>query len=165
MSFPQLSPEHRERILRHNWWGHDGRWYLFVAKERGFQKANEMNMAINKAMGKLEIGNLMAMSGMDQELITSNLLKVLRMNLELCAKDVFGVREFVKEGGSFVLRIDTCPAHSGTQKAGYVSNYECACFKRGEGWLEALGINSTSLVRKSLVRGDEFCEIVITPDK
>ena len=85
MPFTQLSPNHRESILRHNWWGHDGRWYLFVAKELGFEKANEMNMAINKAVGKLEINNLMAVSGINQESLQANLLQVLRMNLELCA--------------------------------------------------------------------------------
>ena len=165
MMFTQLSPDHRESILRHNWWGHDGRWYLFVAKELGFEKANEMNMAINKAVGKLEISNLMAVSGMNQESLQANLLQVLRMNLELCAKDVFGIKEFVNEGGSFVLRIGSCPAHAGTERAGYVSQYECACFKRAEGWLEGIGVTATSVIRKSLVKGDEFCEIVCTPEK
>ena len=46
MSFPKLSANDRENILRNNWWGHDGRWYLFVSKEFGFEKANDMNMAI-----------------------------------------------------------------------------------------------------------------------
>ena len=162
MPFPELSPEHRESILRHNWWGHDGRWYLSVAKELGFQKANEMNMAINKAVGKLEFGNLMAISGMSQESMQSNLIEVLRTNLELCAKDVFSVKEFVEEQGRYILRIDGCPAYWGTQKAGYVSDYQCACFKRAEGWLEAVGVGGTALIRKSLVKGDEFCEVVVT---
>lgn len=165
MLFPQLSPDDRENILRHNWWGHDGRWYLFVAKEFGFQKANDMNMAINKAVGKLEIKNLMAISGMNQESIRPNLLQVLKINLELCAKDVFSIKGFVKEGPNFVLRISSCPAHSGSQKAGYMSHYQCACFKRAEGWFEAIGVSSTSFVRKSLVKGDKLCEIVITPEK
>lgn len=165
MLFPQLSTNHRENILRHNWWGHDGLWYLFVAKELGFQKANDMNMAINKAVGKLELNNLMAISGMNQESIQPNLLQVLRINLELCAKDVFSIKGFVKEGRNLILRIGSCPAHSGTQKAGYMSHYQCACFKRVEGWFEAIGVSSTSFVRKSLVKGDEFCEIVITPEK
>lgn len=89
MSFTEISPNHRESILRHNWWGHDGLWYLFVAEELGFKRANDMNMAINKAVGKLEIRNLMAVSGMNQESIQPNLLQTLRMNLELCVKDVF----------------------------------------------------------------------------
>ena len=69
MSLPQISTDDREKILRHNWWGHDGRWYLFVAKELGFEKANEMNMKINKAIGKLEIKNIMAISGINKESI------------------------------------------------------------------------------------------------
>lgn len=165
MSFSELSPDHRESILRHNWWGHDGRWYLSVAQELGFDKANEMNMMINEAVGKLEINNLMAISGMTEESIRQNLIQVLRMNLELVAQDVFSIRDFFEEGGDIILRIDKCPAHSGTQKAGYASHYQCSCFKRAEGWLEAVGIASTSLLRKSLVAGDEFCEIVVTPEK
>jgi len=83
MSFPKLSQNHREKILRHNWWGHDGRWYMFVAKELGFRKANEINMEINKAVGKLEMKNLMAISGMNRKTIHENFLQILRMNLEL----------------------------------------------------------------------------------
>jgi len=138
---------------------------MFVAKELGFDKANEMNMVINKAVGKLEIKNLMAISGMTEESIKQNLIQVLRMNLELVAKDVFSVQDFFEEGGNLILRIDECAAHSGTQKAGYGSHYQCACFKRVEGWLEAIGVGSTSFVRKSLVEGDKFCEIVVTPER
>jgi hypothetical protein len=165
MPFPELSMNHREGLLRRNWWGHDGLWYLNVAKELGFQKANEMNMAINKAIGKSEIKNLMAISEMSRESIQRRLLDVLKMNLELCAKDVFHLKEFVREGNDFVLRIVSCPAHSGTRKAGYMDQYQCACFKRAEGWLEAVGLGSSSLIRKSLVKGDDLCEIVTTPEK
>ncbi len=165
MSFPQISTNDREKILRHNWWGHDGRWYLFVAKELGFDKANEMNMKINKAIGKLEIKNIMAISGIDEILIKQNLIQFLRMNLELCAKDVFNLEDFLEEGNSIIFKVSNCPAHSGTQKAGYISDYQCACFKRCEGWLEAIGLTYNSFIRKSLMKGDKFCEIVMTPDK
>ena len=165
MLFPGLLPQHRESILRRNWWGHDGRWYLLVAKELGFEKANDMNMAANRAAGELEIRNLMAIGGMNQESMRVNPLQILRFNLELCAQDVFTLKEFVNEGGDFILRIGSCPAYSGTQKAGYMSHYRCACFKRAEGWLEAMGVSGTCFIRKSLVGGDKFCEVVIAPEK
>ena len=165
MSFPQISTNDREKILRRNWWGHDGRWYLFVAKELGFEKANEMNMNINKAIGKLEIKNFMAVSGIDEESIKQNLIQVLRRNLELCAKDVFDLQDILEVENSIVLQMSSCPAHAGTQKAGYVSEYQCACFKRCDGWFEAVGLTYSSFIRKSLTKGDKFCEIVMTPDK
>ena len=126
MSLPQISTNDREKILRHNWWGHDGRWYLFVAKELGFEKANEMNMKINKAIGKLEIKNIMTISGIDKESIKQNLIQFLRTNLELCAKDVFDLQDFQEEGNSILFKVSNCPAHSGTQKAGYMNDYQCA---------------------------------------
>jgi hypothetical protein len=164
MSFPELSPSQRENILRRNWWGHDGRWFLFVANELGFEKANDMNMEINKAVGKMEIKNLMAISGLTEDSIRSDLLEVLKANLYLCAKDVFDLKEFVEESGSLVMRIERCPAHTGTRKAGYVSDYQCACFKRVEGWIEAAGVGGTALIRKSLMKGDQFCEIAASLD-
>ena len=165
MSFPQISTNDRETILRHNWWGHDGRWFLFVAKELGFEKTNEMNMEINKAIGKLEIKNIMAITGIDEESIKQNLVRFLRMNLELCAKDVFHLQDFLEEENRIVFKVSACPAYSGTQKAGYMSDYQCACFKRCEGWLEAIGLVDNAFIRKSLMRGDKYCEIVMTPDK
>jgi hypothetical protein len=55
MGLKALSSKERERILRQNWWGHDGRWFFQVASELGFSKANQMNMAINRAVGKMEL--------------------------------------------------------------------------------------------------------------
>ena len=165
MSFLQISTDDREKILRHNWWGHDGRWYLFVAREFGFEKANEMNKKVNKGIGKLEIKNIMAISGINEESIKQNLTQFLRMNLELCAKDVFGLKDFLEIENSIVLQVSNCPAHSGTQKAGYESEYQCACFKRCDGWFEAIGLIYNSFIRKSLINGDKFCEIVMTPGK
>ena len=163
MTIDELSPGLRESILRHNWWGHDGRWYMCVARELGFEKANEMNMAINKAVGKMETRNLMALSGMSREDAGLNLLEVLKTNFYLCAQDVFEIREFVEENGRFVLKLDSCIAHSGTQKAGFSEEYQCACFKRIEGWFEGLGLNGTASITRSLARGDPLCEIVFSP--
>ncbi|MBW1642877.1 MAG: hypothetical protein JRJ39_11950 [Deltaproteobacteria bacterium] len=164
MSFPQLSANDRENILRNNWWGHDGRWYLFVSKEFGFEKANEMNMAINKAVGKLEMKNYMDVSKIDEEYIKRDLVQNLKLNLELCAQDVFTIMDFYDEDNHFILKISRCAAHFGTQKADYMRNYKCACFKRIEGWFDAIGVNATVLIQKSLVNDDKFCEIIIRPD-
>lgn len=165
MPFFELSSDDREKILRQNWWGHDGRWYMFVAKELGFDRANEMNMKINKAVGKLEIKNLAAVSSIREDSIRQNLVDFLKTNLQLCAKDVFTLKDFRSEGEDIVLKVSRCPAHSGTRKAGYMDDYQCACFKRCEGWLEAIGLNCRSFVRKSLMKGDGVCEIVMTPEK
>jgi hypothetical protein len=39
----KLTAEQREKILRENWWSHDGRWFLKAAQELGFDVANRLN--------------------------------------------------------------------------------------------------------------------------
>ena len=161
MSCIRLSEDEKEKILRMNWWGHDGRWYMMVSNELGFDKANEMNMAINRAIGKLEIKNLMAVSKTDVNAIKQDLFSYIRLNLELCAKDVFEVSDFYKSNGEMALVIGNCPAYQGTKKAGYASNYQCACYKRVEGWLDAVNVVADVRLEKSLINGDESCKICI----
>ncbi|MFC1886665.1 L-2-amino-thiazoline-4-carboxylic acid hydrolase [Thermodesulfobacteriota bacterium] len=135
-----------------------------MSKEFGFEKANEMNMAINKIVGKLEVKNYMTVSKIDKEYIKRDLIQNLKLNLELCAQDVFKIIDFYNENNNFVLKISKCAAHFGTQKADYMHHYKCACFKRAEGWFDAIGMNVTVSIQKSLVNGDKFCEIIIIPD-
>ena len=135
MGLKELSSKERERILRQNWWGHDGRWFFHVASELGFPKTNQMNMAINMAVGKMEIKNFLTASGLSGIEIQQYMPDILKANLEMCGADVFSIRYFKQAGDTFTWVIDECAAHTGTVKAGYAGNYECACFKRIEGWI------------------------------
>jgi hypothetical protein len=165
MSLKALPSKERERILRQNWWGHDGRWFYHVASEFGFSKANQMNMAINRAVGKMEMRNFLTAGGLSGIEIQKNILDILKANMEMCAADVFSIRHFTQEGDAFTLVIDECSAHTGTVKAGYAGNYECACFKRCEGWLDGLGIRGNALINASLLKGDDHCKISINLEK
>ena len=77
-----MAAKERERILRQNWWGHDGRWFFHVASELGFSKANRMNMAINRAVGKMEMRNFLTASGLTGAEIQQYMLDSLKANLE-----------------------------------------------------------------------------------
>ena len=161
MSLKELSSEERERILRRNWWGHDGRWFYHVASEFGFSKANQMNMAINRAVGKMEMRNFLIASGLSGIEIQRNMLDILKSNMEMCAADVFSIRYFIQAGDTFTLAIDECAAHTGTTKAGYAGDYECACFKRSLGWLDGMALCGSVRIDASLLKGDDHCEIVM----
>jgi len=161
MSHVQLSNSKKEKVLRMNWWGHDGRWYMMVSNELGFDKANEMNMAVNKAVGKLEMKNLMAVSKTGIDVIKQDLFSYIRFNFDLVARDVFAVSDFYESNGQIILKIKSCPAYHGTRKARYESNYKCACYKRVEGWFEAVNQAADVRLEKSLILGDESCEIQI----
>jgi len=135
MGLKALPTKERERILRQNWWGHDGRWFFHVASELGFPKTNQMNMAINMAVGKMEIKNFLMASGLSGIEIQQYMPDILKANLEMCGADVFSIRYFKQAGDTFTWVIDECAAHTGTVKSGYAGDYECACFKRIEGWI------------------------------
>jgi len=165
MGLKALSSKERERILRKNWWGHDGRWFFQVASEFGFSKANQMNMAINRAVGKMEMKNFLKASGLSGIEIQQYRLDILKANLEMCAADVFSIRHFKQTDDTFTLVIDECAAHTGTIRAGYAEDYECACFRRSEGWLDAMGIHGTVRINASLLKGDSHCKISIKLEK
>jgi hypothetical protein len=165
MSLKELSSEKRERILRQNWWGHDGRWFYHVASEFGFTKANQMNMAINRTVGKMEMRNFLSASGIFGAEIQQHMLDILKSNMEMCAADVFSIRYFTQEGDTFTLVIDECAAHTGTVKAGYAEEYECACFKRCEGWLDGMGIRGSAHIAASLLNSDNHCKIAMILEK
>jgi hypothetical protein len=165
MGLKTLPSKERERILRQNWWGHDGRWFFHVASEFGFSKANQMNMAINRAVGKMEMKNFLAASALSGNEIQQYMLDILKANLEICAADVFSIRHFKQTDDTFTLAIDECPAHTGTAKAGYAGDYECACFKRGEGWLDGMGMRGSVRIAASLLKGDRHCKIFVKLEK
>jgi hypothetical protein len=165
MGLKALPSKERERILRQNWWGHDGRWFFHVASELGFSKANQMNMAINRAVGKMEMKNFLTASGLSGIEIQQYMLDILKANLEMCAADVFSIRHFRQAGDTFTLVIDECAAHTGTVRAGYGGDYECACFRRSEGWLDAMGIRGSVRIAASLLKGDSHCKISIKLEK
>jgi hypothetical protein len=53
----------------------------------------------------------------------------------------------------------------GTKKAGIMDLYQCACFKRAEGWAEACGLKAEVFIRKSMIKGDDECEVVLSIEK
>ena len=151
--------------MAENWWGHDGRWFFQVASELGFSKANQMNMAINRAVGKMEMKNFLTASDLSHIEIQQNMLDILKANLEMCAADVFSIRDFMQAEDTFTLVIDECAAHTGTVKAGYAKDYECACFRRCEGWLDGMGFRGSTCIAASLLKGDSHCKISIKLEK
>ena len=50
----KLTDEERRKILKENWFSHDGRWFLKAAQELGFDVANRQNQIVARSMGKTE---------------------------------------------------------------------------------------------------------------
>ncbi|MEM3564379.1 MAG: DUF6125 family protein [Candidatus Jordarchaeaceae archaeon] len=162
----RISAEEREKILRINWWSHDGRWYLYTGREVGFEAANRLNMLVNKSIGKAEMKRLLETLKIDPNRAAEYFFEIIETVSNLYTKDVFEVEGLTKENeNTWIYRIKNSPCYEGTKKAGILNLYQCACYKRAEGWAEACGLTADIYIRKSLVKGDDVCEIVFSLKK
>jgi hypothetical protein len=162
----KISPEEREKILRINWWTHDGRWFLYTGREVGFEVANKLNMLVNKSMGKAEMKRLLAALNMDETRAANNFYELIETVSDLYCKNVFVIGGFTKENDyTWVFSIKAAPCYEGTKKAGILDSYQCACWKRAEGWVEACGLKAKVSLRKTLVKGDDECEVIFSLEK
>ncbi|MHA1579556.1 MAG: DUF6125 family protein [Candidatus Freyarchaeota archaeon] len=115
----KISPEDRERILRKNWWSHDGRWFLFTAREVGFEVANKLNMMVNKSMGKAEMKRLLAALNMDETAAADHFSEIIETVSDLYCKDVFVIDGFTKEKDDrWVFRNKRRPMLPGNKEGG-----------------------------------------------
>nr|MDO8082881.1 DUF6125 family protein [Candidatus Freyarchaeota archaeon] len=162
----KIPPEEREKILRINWWTHDGRWFYYTVKESGFEVANKLNMLVNKSMGKAEMKRLLAALNMDETRTADNFFEIMETVWDLYCKNVFVIGGFTKENdNTWIFTIKDSPCYEGTKKAGITDLYQCACWKRAEGWIEACGLKAKVYIRKSMVKGDDVCEVVFSTEK
>lgn len=150
----KIPMEEREKILRINWWTHDSRWFYYTVKESGFEVANKLNMLVNKSMGKAEMKRLLAALNMDETKAANNFFELIETVWELYCKNIFIFGESTKEGNhNRIYRIKYDPCYEGTKKAGIIDSYQCACWKRFEGWVETCGVKGEVHIRKNLVKG------------
>lgn len=162
----KIPPEEREKILRQNWWNHDGRWFYYTAREAGFELANKLNMLVNKSIGRAEMRRLMAALNIDATKAADTISALIETLSDLFVKDVFVIVGFTKENDyTWVYRLKDGPCYVETKKAGIMDLYQCACFKRAEGWAEACGLKAEVFIRKSMIKGDEECEVVFSIEK
>ncbi|MGD0765224.1 MAG: DUF6125 family protein [Dehalococcoidia bacterium] len=135
----ELKPEERAKLLRDLWIAHDGRWFLKIAEEFGFDTANRINQAIIRSMGKKEAKELMIRTGAR----IANIDDVKRF-LEM-GGDIYWPEEHKREmeviGDSVILgRVLQCYVWSNVNKAGGLSAYRCAAVIRFRGWVDAFGV-------------------------
>ncbi|MGQ9721533.1 MAG: hypothetical protein ACUVXA_09460 [Candidatus Jordarchaeum sp.] len=92
--------------------------------------------------------------------------EIIQTVSNLYTKDVFEIRGLTKEDETtWIYRFKNVPCYEGTKKAGILDLYECVCYKRAEGWAEACGLKAEVYIRKSLVNGDDECEVVFSINK
>ncbi len=154
----ELKPAEREELLRELWWAHDGRWFLKVAEESGFDTANRLNKAVIRSMGKTEAREMMTRTGAQ-------------------LADIGDVKEFIEMAGAvywpeghkyemkvegenlLVGRILRCYVWEEVNKSGGLAYYRCAAPTRFRGWVDAFGIPGEVIETKEVDECNGSCEI------
>jgi len=135
----ELSPMEKAALLRDLWIAHDGRWFLAVAADLGFETANRLNQAVLNSMAKKEARELMTRTG-TKIADPGDFRKFLEMAGPLYWPEGHGYQIDDLEGNVITGHVSHCYVWENVNKAGGTSTYRCAAPLRFRAWLEGLGV-------------------------
>ena len=154
----ELSPTEREKLLRDLWVAHDGRWFLAVAAEFGFETANKVNQSILRSMGKKEAKEFMTRTG--AEIANASDFKTfMEMGGAIYWPEEHEYEIEIAGDNLMVGRVLHCYVWENVNKAGGLSFYRCAAPIRFRGWMEGLGIPGEVIATKECDTCNGSCEI------
>jgi hypothetical protein len=159
----ELSPADREKLLRDLWVAHDGRWFLAVAAEFGFDAANKLKQAVLRSMGKKEAKELMTRTGTKID-DASDFKKFLEMAGALYWPDEHKREIEVVEDNLIVGHVIHCYVWENVNKAGATSFYQCAAPLRFRAWLEGLDVPGEVIATKECDTCNGSCDITFQLD-
>ncbi len=161
-----LTTDQQIEILRKNWMSHDARWQYATFQELGIEKGNKLNQDVSRQMGKVIMYRLMNALGISNVKTIEEFKDICEVIMELCHPAPRFVYHFERKSDTSLLAImEYCSIYENVKKAGIEDQYECACFAMHSGWCEAINIKAEEEIRKSLNRGDEFCEFIFKVKK
>lgn len=156
----KLTAEQRETILKENWFSHDGRWFLKVAQELGFDVANRLNQIVARSMGKTEAKRFLTESNFGEVKKIEDLQYIFTEGCRLYYPKEHEFEFKIVDKNTIVGTVTRCVAFDGVKKAGVTDFYQCGCMARHGAWLEAFGLDGEAFIRKSMMKGDNVCEVV-----
>jgi hypothetical protein len=128
----------------------------------GWEAANEMNLQLAAAVGEGEMRRLMALMGWSSPRNDEEFLLMVAAAMELFTpKKYFDYRLKLLEPGKAVGIVTNCLAYTKVKSLGVEDRYECGCFGMRWGWYKALGVEVNERPVKSMLEGDERCEIMV----
>jgi hypothetical protein len=156
----KLTSDRREKILKDNWFSHDGRWFLKVAQELGFDVANRLNQIVAKSMGKTEAKRFLIESNFGEVKNIEDLQYIFTEGCRLYYPKEHEFEFKIVDKNTLVGIVTRCIAFDAVKKTGTTDVYQCSCVIRHGAWLEAFGLDGEAFIRKSMMKGDNVCEIV-----
>lgn len=157
-----LAEDQQKTLLRKNWQYHDAKWQMAVFQQLGVEKGNQINQAVAREMGRVEMYRLANLLGIKSIGTIEDLRILCASVMNLChPPPAFDYHFEVRSDTEMVGVMDHCATYENVQRAGVESMYECGCFALRSGWYAALDLDVEELGEKCLKTGDEACEICI----
>ncbi|MFQ5968824.1 MAG: hypothetical protein ACE5MI_14665, partial [Acidimicrobiia bacterium] len=134
---PELSPTQRENLLRRSWMANDGFWFYQTFANYGPDVANKLNVAVVREFGRLEMRRLLRALGISEITSAAQYRRLFQVAVKLYVGDLFDYEESF-EGTTHHIRVKSCFAYTGVNRAGVAKVYHCGPFERVLGWFEAM---------------------------
>jgi hypothetical protein len=128
----------------------------------GWEAANEMNLQLSEAVGEGEMHRLMTLLGWNNPKTDDEFMLMVATAMELFAPKKYFDYEFqLLEPGKGLGIVNSCLAYTKVKSLGVESQYECGCFGMRRGWYKAMGVEASERLVKSMLAGDDRCEILV----
>ncbi len=164
-----LQKNELKEILIKNWMTHDAMWFYHCLQECGIERTNNINKAVVRAMGTIEIRRIQKAVGIQNVATFEDVKSLLEAAWDIVKGD------FMKSSLSLpaknILRGDfeKCFAYEGIRQIGAIEQYECGIFERIYGWFDGLGMkySVSPQVKGCMMHTDGKCfrEITFAFDK
>ncbi|HJX69456.1 MAG TPA: DUF6125 family protein [Dehalococcoidia bacterium] len=164
-----LQKNELKEILIKNWMTHDAMWFYHCLQECGIERTNNINKAVVRAMGTIEIRRIQKAVGIQNVATFEDVKSLLEAAWDIVKGD------FMKSSFSLpaknILRGDfeRCFAYEGIKGIGAIEQYQCGIFERIYGWFDGLGMkySVSPQVKGCMMHTDGKCfrEITFAFDK
>lgn len=159
--------EQKIEMLRKNWISHDVRWQMQVVKNLGWDFGNKLNQETIKEMGRIMMYRMMNTLGVTKVQTIDELKKltwaVISLSYPSAPENLFHFS--CQSNSKLLIKGTKCSTYDNIKKVGATQQYKCGCFALRSGFFKALNLDVEQVCQKSLMKGDNECEIILNVNK
>ena len=159
----KIDKETRIGMLGRNWLSHDAQWQMAVVMAFGWETGNQLNLKVAKEMGKIMMLQYMKSTGISG---VENIKELRDIILTVASSNWSSIFENndaeCQSATSILFKVKHCKTYSSMLQVNATDKYECGCFPLRSGFCDALNVEIVEEPKKSLMKGDDKCEIVLS---
>ena len=160
MGIAQLSRETEDSLRDEFTAVEDTDWVLRLARQKGWQQANQSYLEAMRSRGAEEMASLMNAVGVGKPPSVAEAVQLLEMALSLWAPRI-NIKQLPPDGESAHLevRVIGCPTYQRIEAACWRGVTACSGWHHRQGWYDALGITAEDTLLREMKWGYGACVI------